>query len=276
MLLSAEMNWSRTEISGLSVELAGPDNARPVIFSAGLGGKGGYWRREAEMLADSYRVILYDHRGTGNSERLALAEGFAPSDFGADITLLIDGLDLDGVTIVGHAAGAVAGIYATAARSKAIEALVLVNGWLRPDPHFLRCFELRKAIYEGLGVDMYLRSQPLFLYPAGWISAHTDELDKLAVAHAIDFPDKDTLFKRIEALALSDMSLIAPELDCRVLLVSAQDDMLVPVSCSNALAEAIPRARHLTFERGGHAVNITNPIQFDEGLRSFLDHQLQE
>lgn len=55
------------EAAGLYYEEHG--SGPPLILSAGLGGSGNYWLPNLPALAERYRVILYDHRGTGRSDR---------------------------------------------------------------------------------------------------------------------------------------------------------------------------------------------------------------
>jgi len=123
------------EIAGLHYEEHG--SGPPLILSAGLGGSGSYWLPNVLALAADHRVILYDHRGTGRSDR-ALPDTVTVEQMGDDILALIDGLGLEQATIIGHAAGAVAGLAAALAAPEKIDRLVLVNGWSAPDPHFAR------------------------------------------------------------------------------------------------------------------------------------------
>lgn len=41
----------------------------PVMMVAGLGGVGAYWKPQIEPFSEHFRVIIHDHRGTGQSSK---------------------------------------------------------------------------------------------------------------------------------------------------------------------------------------------------------------
>lgn len=253
-------------INGLAVTVYG--TGEPVVMSAGLGGHGAYWRPQLSALAD-YSVILYDHRGTGDSAR-ELPDTYSAADLADDIKRIINGLDYENAHVVGHAAGAVAGLELARTSPDKIKSLTLVNGFAKADPWFKRCFDIRLAIYEAGGAEAYLRAQPAFLFPAEWIADHLDELDAQAAHHAPGFQSESALRARIGALREFDVSESLSEIDCPVLVVGSLDDMLVPVRCSLALADTLPYAHLAALQWGGHACNVTVPDDFNGHLLNFL------
>jgi len=246
--------------AGLWYEWHGPEQGEVLILSPGLGGSADYWRPNLADLAEHYRVLLYDHRGTGRSDRdLPDASVDAMAD---DILALMDALGIARARMVGHAAGGVAGLTLALKAPERLHCLVTVNAWLRPDPHFLRCFEIRLALLRDCGVDAYLRAQPLFLYPADWISNNLERLDAEAVHHRAMFPSIETVERRIAALAEFDVADRAADFTVRIAGVAARDDMLVPWQCTNPGFWDIPGAGATVMGYGGHACNVTNPREF--------------
>lgn len=258
-------------IAGLHVVTHGAADAPALLLSAGLGGQGGYWAPHLDLLARDFRVILYDQRGTGKSER-AIPMPCSMSDFAADMLAILDGLGIDAAHVMGHAAGGMAGLQlALDAPGRALSVCV-INGWDAPDPHFIRCMQIRRDIMITQGAAAYLRAQPLFLFPAEWISANLAALDAQVEAHAAHFQTAETLFARMDALTGSDMTGVLGDVACPVLVIGAGDDMLVPASRSQALADALVGA-DVTLAispDGGHAVNITRPDWFESELTAFL------
>lgn len=253
-------------INGLAVTVYG--DGPPVLMSAGLGGLGSYWKPQLAAL-EGYQVILYDHRGTGDSAR-DLAVPYSVSDLADDIRIILDGLEIESAHIVGHAAGGVAGLELARTFPDRVKSLTVVNGWAVADRHFKRCFEIRTAIYKAGGPEAYLRAQPLFLFPAEWISEHLDELDAQAAHHLPGFQSEAVLLARIQALADFDISGTLDTVTCPVLVIAALDDMLVPVRCSVQLDDGLPDSQLVALPWGGHAVNVTVPEDFNSYLNAFL------
>ena len=241
----------------------------PLILSAGLGGSGNYWLPNLPALAASHRVILYDHRGTGRSDR-ALPETVTVEQMGDDILALVDGLNLDSPTIIGHAAGGVAGLAAALKAPDKVGRLVLVNAWSKLDPHFARCFEARLELLRHCGPRAYIRAQPLFLFPANWISENAERLAHEDEHHLAHFAGAEAYEKRIAALSAFDIDARLSQIRARTLALAAEDDMLVPSNCSRRLAEGISGARLVMMEWGGHGCNVTDPAGFNAHVLEFL------
>ncbi|MET0269907.1 MAG: pyrimidine utilization protein D [Sphingomonas sp.] len=257
------------EAAGLYYELHGPEGAPPLILSSGLGGSAGYWTPNLPALAARHRVLVYDHRGTGRSDR-ALPADVSVDDLARDMLALMDAAGWDRAHVVGHAAGGVAGLALAMAAPERLDRLVVVNGWARADPHFLRCFEARLNLLRHAGVDAFLRAQPIFLYPAGWISAHTAELDAELPHQRETFPGVATTEARIAALAAFDATDRLGGLTDRTLVLVADDDMLVPSGAGEILAAELGGAPVARLATGGHACNVTRPDAFDRLVLAWL------
>jgi aminoacrylate hydrolase len=249
-------------IAGLYHEEHGPADAPPVILSSGLGGSAAYWAPNLEVLSKRHRVIAYDHRGTGRSDR-ALPQGLTVEDMAADVLALMDGLAIERAHLVGHAAGGAIGLSLALSAPERLSSLVVINGWSAIDPHFARCFETRLALLRDSGVRAYLRAQPIFLYPAPWIADHDDELDREMAHQLASFPGVEAVEARIAALKAFHIADRLAEFSMPLLALAAKDDMLVPWTCSRALAEGAPGATLELMDWGGHACNVTDPAAFN-------------
>lgn len=255
--------------AGLYYEIHGPHDAPPLILSSGLGGSASYWAPNIAALAEHHRVIAYDHRGTGRSDR-TLPEVVTVEDFADDILALMDALGIERASILGHAAGGVAGLSLALKVPERVDKLVVVNGWASPDPHFLRCFDARLALLRGSGAEAYLRAQPIFLFPANWISAHHAALEADLPAQIDHFPGAATMEKRIAALARFDVADRLRDLHRPVLVMCADDDMLVPSNAGVALANALPVAGFCRAQHGGHALNVVDADAFNSFVLAWL------
>jgi aminoacrylate hydrolase len=250
--------------------LEGPSKDAPaVVLSAGLGGSGQFFKPQFGALVKRFRVVLYDHRGTGKSAR-ELSKPHSVDAMADDILCVLDALKLKHAHVVGHAAGALAGLALALKAAKRIDKLVLINAWAKPDPHIRRCFETRIALLTGSGRRAYVRAQPIFLYPAAWISDNIARLEQEEAHHLRAMPRNEVVLARINALLAFDIDAKLRQIKIPTLVSASADDMLVPVSCSKHLAAGLRNAVLDIAPWGGHSFTVTAPERFNASLVAFL------
>jgi pimeloyl-ACP methyl ester carboxylesterase len=86
----------------------------------------------APPLAAQHRVVLYDLRGHGLSERRD--EGYTPEMLAQDLLDLMDDLDIPRAGIVGYSYGGAAALYAAQHHPERVERLALIDAMLLDEP----------------------------------------------------------------------------------------------------------------------------------------------
>lgn len=255
----------------MHVDIHGREDAdAPVlILSSGLGGSGAYWAAQLPALTPHFRVITYDHRGTGRTGG-AVPENGGITAMTDDVLEIADRLGVQRFSLMGHALGGLIGLDLALRAPHRLEKLVLINAWSKADPHSGRCFAVRLELLEKSGVPMFVKAQPLFLYPAIWMAENADRLEA-EEAHAIaHFQGADNIRRRIAALRGFDIDAKLGSIPHPCLVIATKDDLLVPYSRSLRLADGLPNATlHLT-DSGGHAVNVVDPDGFNTAVEGFL------
>ncbi|MBP0459988.1 alpha/beta fold hydrolase [Streptomyces montanisoli] len=104
-----------------------PGAAEPgVLLLHGLMGRASHWAGTARWLAERHRVVAFDQRGHGESERPA--DGLLTREaYVADAEAVIEALDLAPVTLIGHAMGALTAWQLAARRPDLVRALVVFD-----------------------------------------------------------------------------------------------------------------------------------------------------
>jgi aminoacrylate hydrolase len=247
------------------------DSAAPtVVLSAGLGGAAAFWRPQLDALSRRFRVIAYDHGGTGANAQ-PLPDGYAIRHMAQDFVDILDRAGVSRCHFLGHALGGLVGLEIALKSPDRLASLVLVNAWARADDHTRRCFEVRLALLDHVGPEAYVRAQPIFLYPAAWLSRHHEQIER-EIAHGVaHFQGTDNLKKRIGALLGFDVADTLGAIEVPVLVVAARDDILVPFTASEFLAGRIPGAKLWMATEGGHANTVTAPEPVNEAIIAFLE-----
>ena len=82
---------------------AGP----PLLLVAGLGGVGTFWKDHVPAFAERFRVVLHDHRGTGQSSPSQI--DYSVGQMAGDLLQLMDHLDIGRADLIGHSTGGAIG-----------------------------------------------------------------------------------------------------------------------------------------------------------------------
>jgi len=245
-----------------------PD-APTLVLSAGLGGSGSFWQPQFASLNEHFHLMIYDHRGTARSGG-ELPPNYHLRDMANDVVQLLQEHQIQQCYFVGHALGGMIGLQLALDHPHLLQKLVVVNGWPVLDSQTRRCFEVRKDLLLNSGVAAYVRAQPLFLYPADWLSQHATLLAAEQVQQEEHFQGVQTLLSRLQALMNADFRDQLGQITTPTLALSAKDDLLVPYHCSQSLAEALPNGELAEMTYGGHAMSVTNSNVFNRLLLAWL------
>ncbi len=255
----------------LSYSLQGRDeaDAETVVLSAGLGGAGAFWAPQLDALGRRYRLLLYDHRGTGANAG-PLPEDYTIGHMADDVLAMLDEARIARAHLVGHALGGLIGLDLAVRAPGRLGSLVLVNAWARVDSHTRRCFDMRLALLRRVGPDAYVRAQPIFLYPAAWLSRNAERVAREEAHGVAHFQGAANLERRVGALIAFDVSDRLDTITVPTLVAASRDDVLVPYTASEQLAAGIPGAALWMAPEGGHGFTVTEPDAFNQALLDFL------
>ena len=260
------------EAAGLYFETHGAEDAAPLILSSGLGGAADYWRPNLPALAARFRVNVYDHRGTGRSDRTPLAK-LSVEDMADDVLALLDHLQIARAHFVGHALGGLIGMALALRAPDRLHRLVVVNGWGRIEPHTVRCFEARLALLRASGPAAYVCAQPIFLYPANWLTLDAPDLAAEEARQLANFPGVAVVEQRIAAARAFDIQDRLGDIAAPLLAVSSGDDILVPSIASSRIVDRLAPGNcgtEFAMRWGGHACNVTDPDTFNSVVPGWL------
>jgi len=267
-------------INGLQVHVKTQGQGEPVfVLLHGFGASVYSWRAVMPGLAQSGTVIAFDRPAFGLTERPLRWQGRSPYSPEAQVELVIGLLDHFGVekaVLVGNSAGGTVAMQTALAYPDRVAALILVDA----------------AVYTGGGAPAFLR--PLFATPqlrrlgplfVRQIQTRGMELLRLSWHDPSRIPaetialyqkplkaenwDK-ALWELVVASRSSDLPGRLNELQMPCLVITGDDDRVVPTADSLRLAEELPNATLAVIENAGHVPHEERPEAFLEAVAEFL------
>jgi aminoacrylate hydrolase len=239
-----------------------------VLLVPGLGGVGSYWNPNIAAFSQRYRVVVHDHRGTGQSSRSLIR--YSVDQMTDDLLGLMDHLGIEQAHLVGHSTGGAIGQTLAVKHPDRLKSLVIYASWTKADPFFRRVFEARRALLTEAGAAAYVRATAVFLYPDWWVNENLGVLEEREKVGMPAFPAPEIVASRIDAVVNFDRTADLPNIKTPTLIICAKDDFLTPPYFSRELARLIPGSELQVLESGGHCASETRSREFDRAVLGFI------
>ena len=250
----------------INYEVSG--EGQPLIFVSGLNGVARYWQSQVPVFAKHYKVVTYDQRGTGGSDRLQ--KTFSVDQMTAELLALMDGLKIERAHIVGLSTGGAIGQTLAITQPQRVAHLVLSSTWTHCDPWFRRLFEARRAMYQQCGPELHAMFHPLFLYPPEYVNSHDDEITEEQNNAPTKSSSVDISVGRINGLLAFDRRAGLPTIKAPTLVLTCDNDYITPSYHAEYIARTIPGAKLVIPKGGGHSFSKANPAEFNRIVLDFL------
>lgn len=241
----------------------------PLILVSGLNGVGRYWQQQRAAFGPHFRVITYDQRGTGASDRLQRT--FSVDQMATELAALMDALNIECAHIVGMSTGGAIGQTLAIEQPQRVARLVLCSTWTHCDPWFRRLFEARREMYRQCGPELHAMFHPLWLYPPDYVNEHDAEITEERKKSAGNAPPAEVSIGRIDALLAFDRRAGLPRIKAPTLVIASDNDYITPSYYAEALARAISNAKLVIPHGGGHSFTKTRPEEFNRIVLDFLE-----
>lgn len=230
-----------------------------LLLVSGLGGTAGFWKSNTPTLARSFRVIRFDQRGIGASTR-----GHAPctiDQLASDCLSVLDAAGVERAVLLGHSTGGCIGQALGRIAPERLDGLILSATWLKPSHYMGALFGARRAILAD-HPEAYAATAVLISYPPAWLEANWSVYEAAITAAPVTPETRQVVRERIDALLSFDGSADIAALPMPTLVLGSRDDMIVPCFLQEELAAALPGARKILLDSGGHFFPVSRPDAF--------------
>ncbi|MER5327141.1 alpha/beta fold hydrolase [Streptosporangium roseum] len=262
------MDWSETRVTAEGAWLCcrmrpGPEPA--MVFLHGLAGHLGEWGAAARHFDGRRRVVVFDQRGHGRSERRP--KQVSRAAFVADLTAVIRRFAPEGAVLIGQSLGGHTAMLMAAAHPDLVRALVLIEAgparhpdgrdgirqWLDswPTP-----FPSRSAAAEWFG-------------GTPWAEAWADGLEEHDDGWHPRF-DNDLMIEALSELAERDYWAEWDKVSCPTLVIRGESGSM-PQAESEEMIRRRPLTRLATISDAGHDLHLDQPAALHTILDVFLN-----
>ena len=254
---------------GVQLHYEETGSGSPVVFTAGWAMDGTWWRHQLP-LATRHRIVVFDPRSQGQSEKVV--RGLRMGRQAADLRELLDTLDLSDVTLVAHSRStSIALAYWELFGAHRLSRLVLVGvtpsmsrraDWewgFMMDPIAFQDLILadHEAVVRQVITDLLLTAPP------------PDEVEDMVRNTMLTPPLAGA--RMLEDHGVIDWRDMLETISIPTLVCVGRFDRNAPLPAAEHVAHSVQQGRLVIFEHSAHVPFYEEPDRFNEVLERFIN-----
>jgi pimeloyl-ACP methyl ester carboxylesterase len=251
------------------------------------------WKMQVPYLARHFRVVTYDARGNGHSDRPLSSDDYADTELVADAVAVLDATGTDAAVCVGPSSGAGLLLRLAAEHPNRVLGAVFVAPTMRlaevVTDRSLSAFEDELGTDEGWAKfnSHYWRRDYAgfaeFFFAQAFVEPRSTKHIEDGVGWALQ-TDPETLIETARAPYLGgDLATaktpaarhFSAQVRCPSLVIHGDQDRIAGGDSGPALAAALGCGLE-RFEGAGHCLHARHPVRFNGVLRSFVQSIARE
>lgn len=256
---------------GLFYETRGA--GEPLILIPGFASGAWIWFCQTEELSRDFQVATFDPRGVGKSKAPdADLQHLSMETFVADVARILDELKIEKAHVLGASFGGfVAQMFALKFPQR-VEKLILActtaggANHVKPDIEILRSFAPDPSLPIGEKIRRFIR--PAFTDEFN--QNQRDEVEKVCQMREQNTVSDAAYLAQLQVAFSLDTESRLGEIKNKTLVISGDQDAVVPMENSVNLAAKIPNAELKIIENGSHLFFIENAAEFNRAVREFI------
>lgn len=249
-----------------------------VVFIHGWPLSGAMWEYQITQLPQQgMRCITYDRRGFGHSDKPA-----GPYDYNtlaADLKAVLDGLDLQDVTLVGFSMGGgeIAKYFSLYGGAR-VTKVVLISAVV---PYMLKTEDnpdgVEQEVFDGMAKQM-IDDRPGFLenfnndfYGVSMLSHPVSDAFLQQCINAAMVASPIATLECAKSFSSTDFRKDVLKINVPTLIIHGDADQIVPIApTGNRSANLIPGAKYVIYEGEPHGLWFTSKERLNQDLIDFI------
>ncbi len=265
-----EFSMPHRQSDGLNIYYEVHGQGTPLVMIRGLGSNADHWYAQTAALAQYFKVIIFDNRGIARTDDPG--GDYTVPAMAADTVGLMDALELEKTYVMGLSMGGMI------AQELAINCPERVKGLVLVCTH---CGGHARIESSAEIADLF-KGMILENTPEAKVKAATTLFDRHTLINSPEIPayysevslknpaKTEILIKQWHAVSQHDTFDRLQRITAPTLVVTGDEDLLIPPGNSRILAERIPNAELKVIPHAGHQVLIEQAAACNEAILDFL------
>jgi 3-oxoadipate enol-lactonase len=239
-----------------------------VVLIRGTGADSSRWMPQVEAYRDEYHVIIFDNRGVGRSS--TPTGPYTVAEMAADTLALMDFLDVPTFNLSGSSLGGAIALDLALRTPHRTTTVQMHSSWLGTRGYVKYTLGLLRSLLDLGGVDFYYEATLPLLFSVEFLSSDFDRTQQILARMHANPASIEGLRGQLEANLSYDLSATAGELSVPTLVTVGSQDLLLPVSASRELVEAIPGAELIIFDDAAHLASMEQADAFNRSTMEWM------
>jgi len=249
------------------------EGTQVMMMAHGYGCDQNMWRFITPAFRNKYKIILFDHVGSGKSDisaydyqKYSSLQGYAD-----DIVEICEALNLKNVTLIGHSVASMMSLLAANKAPHLFDNLIMVS----PSPRYINDETYHGGFDEADILELLESLDSNYL---GWSSAITPVImgnadkpelsEELANSFCQNNPEIAKHFANVTFMGDSRHDL--SKLTTRTLILQCVSDVIAPEAVGKYVHEQLQNSTMFVMEATGHCPHMSAPKETIELIGKFL------
>jgi 3-oxoadipate enol-lactonase len=254
----------RVAIGDVSLRCEIEGEGTPLVLTHGLGNDLHFWDGSREAFARYHRVLRWDVRGFGASDKPA--GPYRPETFADDLARLLSKMGLERVHLLGISMGGVIAQRFALDFPDRLRSMILVSTSSEVGPRATANWQRLADAIERHGFSTRIRDASRSFAPA-FAARHPELVRRISDQTLANDPAAYAAAAR----AVSDYHWTHELARTRTpaLILQGLDDLLTPPAGSVKMSRALARSRLLLIPGAGHNLPLEQPLVFQSAVLAF-------
>ena len=261
----------KVDVNGAQIYCESVGEGEAVVLVPGFASGMWSWAWQTAALAQYFRVVTFDPRGLSHSTD----DGSNPLSIELitdDMAAVLDAFEIEKAHILGLSFGGFVAQEFVLKYPKLVDKLVLASTSFGGVNHVSSSLKVLAAFAstEGLNSGERIRQYLAMSFSPDFVSTDPETVEEFCRLREENFVSESVYLGQLRSAFAFDAESRLPQIEAETLVITGDEDTIVPMQNSKNLAAAIPNAELVVIEGGSHMAFVSQSDRFNEIVREFL------